>query len=160
MQLRQHRRLPGRYREDKTPELLPNPTFVIPTVPFNPRLRPAAFPTLPLNQFPPGESASDGMDNKIGEIDTTLLGGKREEVENLASGRPAFVFKDLKVKMSENTKIELRPTPLDSSGESLSEYDGYSTADIESDDEEYKACQDLKVSTQLSLSYQAHEEKI
>ena len=62
MRLRENRRLPGRYREDEIPELPPNPTAVEQTVPFDPTLRPAAFPTLSLDQFysePTQETASD-----------------------------------------------------------------------------------------------------
>src|SRR3982074_2905391 len=78
MQLRQNRRLPGRYREEDIPELPPNPTAVEPTIPFDPTLPPAAFPTLPLDQFPP-----DNIQETAPDI--TII----SEPE-----RPALVFRD------------------------------------------------------------------
>lgn len=51
MQLRQLRRLPGRYKEDSVPELPPKPTTLEPHIPFDPTLRPAAFPTLEFDQY-------------------------------------------------------------------------------------------------------------
>lgn len=53
MRLRTNLRRPGRYREDDVEELPPNPTFVVPTIPFNPALRPAVFPTLKWDELPP-----------------------------------------------------------------------------------------------------------
>src|ERR1700730_12028275 len=48
MQLRSSsaRRLQGRYREDDIPDLPGIARFVHPTIPYNPNLPPAAFPTL------------------------------------------------------------------------------------------------------------------
>jgi hypothetical protein len=46
MQLRTNSRIPGRYREEAVPELPGVAKFVHPTIPFNPNLPPAAFPTL------------------------------------------------------------------------------------------------------------------
>ena len=46
MQLRAHTRLPGRYREDDISSLPGRAKFVHPTIPYNPNLPPAAFPTL------------------------------------------------------------------------------------------------------------------
>jgi hypothetical protein len=46
MQLRSTTRLPGRYRDDDVPDLPGTAPFVHPTVPYNPNLPPAVFPTL------------------------------------------------------------------------------------------------------------------
>lgn len=81
MQLRQTRRPPGRYREDDVPELPPNPTAVEPTIPFDPTLRPAVFPTLDLDQFPPDHF----QDNSQAKATTS----KPE--------RPAIVFRDPRI---------------------------------------------------------------
>lgn len=96
MQLRQTRRIPGRYREDEIPELSPNPTAVEPTIPFDPNLRPAVFPTLDLNQFPP--------DHFEGKPKATANESTRE--------KPAFVFKD-----SRTTPQFARAQNLDNPGQ-------------------------------------------
>jgi len=51
MRLRTNVRPPGRYREEEDEDLPPNPTFVVPTIAYNPSLRPAVFPTLQWNEL-------------------------------------------------------------------------------------------------------------
>ena len=68
MQLRQNRRLPGRYREEDIPELPPKPTALQPTIPFDPTLPPAAFPTLPLNQSLPEKTQETVSDTTLSSI--------------------------------------------------------------------------------------------
>lgn len=83
MQLRTSIRRPGRYREDEVDELPPNPSFAIPTTPFNPNVRPACFPTLPLDQFPPDHPYHPS--NSTGQS------------ENDKPERPALVFRDQRI---------------------------------------------------------------
>lgn len=78
MQLRQNRRAPGRYREDDIPELPSKPTAVEPRIPFDPTLRPAAFPTLEFDQFYTGNIQET-------KPDTTTFPDPQ---------RPALIFRD------------------------------------------------------------------
>lgn len=87
MRLREIRRLPGRYREDEVPELPPNPTAVQPTVAFDATLRPAAFPTLDPDQFPPDNNPktpskdTDTSESEESEEPVTLFRDPRSAEE-------------------------------------------------------------------------------
>jgi hypothetical protein len=83
MKLRNNVRRPGRYREGEVPDLPPNPTFVVPTIPYDPTLRPAVFPTLALDQFPPDHP------NHVSQ--STEVEDNPPQVE-----RPAFVYRGLR----------------------------------------------------------------
>jgi hypothetical protein len=94
MQLRANVRRPGRYREDEVEDLPPNPRFVVPTIAFNPDLRPAVFPTLQWNELSPDHPAYVAK-----EQDLEDNSGEGESSENAISGerpkeRPALVFRD------------------------------------------------------------------
>ena len=77
MHLRTNLRPPGRYREEEDQDLPPNPIFVLPTIPFNPSLRPAVFPTLNCDQVLPNR-----------EKEKERAGVKKEK-----GGRRARVFR-------------------------------------------------------------------
>ena len=92
-------RPPGRYREDDIEDLPPNPTFVVPTVPFNPNLRPALFPTLRLDQVAfdhpsefqrERENLSEERESSREEREQVRDAGERVE-------RPARVFRDTRI---------------------------------------------------------------
>ncbi|KAH8656112.1 hypothetical protein BGZ60DRAFT_435219 [Tricladium varicosporioides] len=55
MRLREKTRAPGRYREEDDDQNWndPKPIFVCPTITFDPNLPAAAFPTIPLGEYPP-----------------------------------------------------------------------------------------------------------
>lgn len=99
MRLRTHVRRPGRYREDDIEELPPNPTFVVPTIAFNPNLRPAVFPTLRWDELPPDhpcliseelECLQEGREEAAKSESAVEL----EEVREERIERPAIVFRD------------------------------------------------------------------
>jgi hypothetical protein len=83
MQLRANVRLPGRYRENSDEYLPPNPRFVVPTIPFNPNLRPACFPTLQWDELPPDHPAvlarQERERKEKEEGEKALQQGKEEE---------------------------------------------------------------------------------
>jgi len=83
MQLRTNIRLPGRYRDVEDAELVlpPKPTFVHPTVPYDPNLRPAVFPTIPLDQSPPEESATATPDSKTSEPNSPVIQRRNNKQE-------------------------------------------------------------------------------
>jgi hypothetical protein len=100
MRLRANVRPPGRYREDDIEDLPPNPTFVVPTVPFNPNLRPAVFPTLRWDQvaFDHPSVLQRERENLNGEEE--ILREERGEQVGEASERverPARVFRDRRI---------------------------------------------------------------
>jgi hypothetical protein len=103
MHLRQNTRAPGRYREDSVESLPPNPKHVHPTIPFDPTLRPAVFPTLELDQYPPEFSHND----------TTPYLPATRELES-----PALVFKDQRTST-------VTDSPNMESLEGPGEFDGY-----------------------------------
>lgn len=89
MQLRQLRQAPGRYREDDISDLPPNPTTVEPTVPFDPTLRPAAFPTLELHQFytEPIQDTEPDTDIQSPERPAVIFRDSRIHEEPIMSGQ-------------------------------------------------------------------------
>ena len=95
MQLRTNVRRPGRYREEDVDELPPNPRFVVPTIPFNPNLRPAVFPTLQWDEldpdhppYVPKESVEEVEDQESENKSQQQEGQQEEPIRN------AFVFRD------------------------------------------------------------------
>ncbi|TAQ91028.1 hypothetical protein B7494_g643 [Chlorociboria aeruginascens] len=136
MRLRTIHRLPGRYREDDLPELPPTAKFVTPDVKYDPNLRAAAFPTLPLDQFPPSDIEETRRQRIMprtssSDVETNLGGlmgnGNRNGCENgarLAGQRKATVFRDKRVSLPVVRQLIKAP---DFKGE----YDGYATLDPE-----------------------------
>jgi hypothetical protein len=60
--------MPGRYREDDIPDLPGTARFVHPTVPYNPNLPPAAFPTLD-EPRPVGATTARSMNTSLSNSD-------------------------------------------------------------------------------------------
>ena len=97
MQLREKIHKPARYREEEIEDLPPKPLFIFESIPFDPNLRPACFPTLPLDQFPPGDS-------EIAKpAPTTPV-------------TPAMVFRDPRVKRDKEGKMADHPGEYDGFG--------------------------------------------
>jgi hypothetical protein len=100
MRLRINVRRPGRYREDDLEELPPNPQFVVPTIAFNPNLRPAVFPTLRWDELPPDHPS---LTDQAEEREVNLQERREEGVEEASeqtvemSERPAVVFRDTRM---------------------------------------------------------------
>lgn len=95
MQLRTNVRRPGRYHEEDVDELPPNPTFVVPTIPFNPNLRPAVFPTLWWDELDPDHPAYVPKESvKEVEEQESGSGSQQQEGQEEELVRNAFVFRD------------------------------------------------------------------
>jgi hypothetical protein len=94
MRLRANVRRPGRYREEDVEDLPPNPSFVVPTIPFNPNLRPAAFPTLQWNELSPDHPAFVAKETVQEESSVEGESQESETDEGLRKARPAVVFRD------------------------------------------------------------------
>jgi hypothetical protein len=94
MRLRANVRRPGRYREEDVEDLPPNPSFVVPTIPFNPNLRPAAFPTLQWNELSPDHPAFVAKETVQEEIPVGGESQESEADEGVRKDKPAVVFRD------------------------------------------------------------------
>jgi hypothetical protein len=138
MQLRSATRLPGRYREDDIPELPGTASFVHPTVPYNPNLPPAVFPTLdyprPVDSRPAEvmavrnrpESPDSGSTQEAPARRATVFHGRQKSSDGwLQRGSSSgSEFEDVEVPEPETSSFQ----EWDSSDENCtesSEYDGW-----------------------------------
>lgn len=84
MELRSITRRPHRYRDedDEIDEYLPpKPVFVLPTIPYDPTLPPAAFPTIPLDAYPQKDTKDSDSCDKSEEEPLQLVHRPAKEME-------------------------------------------------------------------------------
>jgi len=165
MQLRSTTRLPGRYREDKVPDLPGTASFVHPTVLYNPNLPPAAFPTLdyphpadtqtaevmavPSRPESPGSGSEQGVPTKR----ATVFHGKQHWPDALLQRRLSSdaESEEMEVSEPETSKVQ----GWDSSGENVTEpgeYDGWGVM-VNDDGNDENLRIGLSVSSSISCSY-------
>jgi hypothetical protein len=94
MKLRKRTNKPLRYREDDDEDSHSKPLFIYEPTPFNPNLRPACFPTLPLH----------------------LSYEASENSQPAIPIRPALVFRDPRVKRDKESNMEPSPNAGSGSG--------------------------------------------
>jgi hypothetical protein len=138
MQLRSTTRPPGRYREDDVPELPSRASFVHPTVPYNPNLPPAAFPTL---DYPPPavnqraevmtvpsrpDSPESGPEQKLSVKRATVFHGNQKSSSQWLKSR---ISSDAEVEEVEGSEPDTSTLQewclLDANLKELGEYDGW-----------------------------------